>query len=71
MKIAIRIVEVSGGVFRASCPALPGCTAAGTSPDAAKQALAAAISGYLCSFDAATPRFELSEAGPGLSRLAC
>ena len=60
MKLAVKITEVADGHFRASCPALPGCVAAGESVDETRRRMALAVEGYIRSMNAAT-NWEISE----------
>ncbi len=60
MKLAVKITEVADGHFRASCPALPGCVAAGESVDETRRQMALAVEGYIRSMNAAT-NWEISE----------
>ena len=56
MKIAIKIAQQRNGVYRAWCPALPGCVVHGKSEQEMKPKIVEAVGGYLASFDAALPR---------------
>ena len=60
MKLAVKITELADGQFRASCPALPGCVAAGGSVDETRRQMALAVEGYIRSLNAAT-NWEISE----------
>jgi len=53
MKIAIRITQRGNGVYRASCPALPGCIVHGKSKEEMKPKIVGAVAGYLASLDVA------------------
>ena len=55
MRIVIEILEISAGVHRALCPALPGCAVVGSSAEDARSKMADAVVGYLASFDIAGP----------------
>lgn len=55
MKVAIRIDVKTTGVYRASCPALPGCVAFGRSHEEARQKIDQAVRGYLASLDVPVP----------------
>jgi len=56
MKVAIRIDLKTAGVYRASCPALPGCVVFGRSHEEARQKIDQAVRGYLASLDVPVPR---------------
>ena len=56
MKIAAKIVREQSGAYRASCPALPGCTVRAASYEEARAKLDEAVRGYLCSLDVALPK---------------
>jgi predicted RNase H-like HicB family nuclease len=69
MKIAVVIVELSPGMHKAHCPALPGCLVVGRSRQEALGRISNAVSGYLASFDATVPEqldLEILERGQGL-----
>lgn len=55
MQLAIKVERRSESNYRAWCPALPGCTATGTSTDDVRQKMDGNIRGYLASLDAAVP----------------
>ncbi|MHC4986048.1 MAG: type II toxin-antitoxin system HicB family antitoxin [Planctomycetota bacterium] len=47
LKLCIKIIHNEHGGFTALCPALPGCTATGQTPEEAREKLDEAIRGYL------------------------
>ena len=55
MKINIDILLEENGLYRASCPALPGCTTQGRTRAEAQETLQEALVGYLYSLDVAVP----------------
>ena len=56
MKLVIKIAEERAGVFRAWCPALPGCRASAPSREEARIRIREAVEGYLASLNVALPR---------------
>ena len=64
MKLTIVLNPTATGLYRATCSALPGCSAYGHSPEDATHAMRAAMQGYLASLDAVIPqRLELTILG--------
>ena len=64
MKLTITLNPTATGLYRATCSALPGCSAYGHSPEDATRAMRAAMQGYIASLDAAIPqRLELAIVG--------
>ncbi|MCK4276625.1 MAG: type II toxin-antitoxin system HicB family antitoxin [Phycisphaerae bacterium] len=60
MKLLIRISRQTDRIYRACCPALPGCIVYGRSKAEAMSKINDAVGGYLGSLDVALPR-ELNE----------
>lgn len=58
MKMAIKIIKLESGKFKAICPALPGCCAAGSTPEEAARKIESAILGYLASLNTPTLQIE-------------
>jgi predicted RNase H-like HicB family nuclease len=68
MKIVIAIAELSGGMHKAHCPALPGCMVLGRSRQEAVERMCGAVEGYLASFEATMPgKLELEILDQGTS----
>jgi predicted RNase H-like HicB family nuclease len=66
VKFVVTIVELSPGMHKAYCPALPGCMVIGSSPQEAAERISRAVAGYLASFDATAPEkldLEMCEQG--------
>lgn len=64
MKLTIILNPTATGLYRATCSALPGCSAYGRTRDDAIHAMRSAMHGYLASLDAAIPqRLELTIVG--------
>lgn len=59
MKLVVKTARNAQGIFRAWCPALPGCVVLGQSLPEVREKIRQAVVGYLCSLDVALPR-ELS-----------
>ncbi len=60
MKMPIRVRRVSSSAYRASCPALPGCSVEASSREEAVSKVRWAMRGYVASFDVPDPdRFDL------------
>ena len=55
MKIAIEVEELTAQMYRARCPALPGCVARGESLDAVTWEMDRAVRGYLASLEVPPP----------------
>ena len=55
MKIGVVIVELSPGMHKAHCPALPGCVVLGRTRQEAAERMSVAVAGYLASFDSVVP----------------
>ena len=55
MKIVVIIVELSSEMFKAHCPAMPGCLVLGGSRQEALDRMSKAVAGYVASFDATSP----------------
>jgi predicted RNase H-like HicB family nuclease len=59
MQIVVITVEVSPGIHKAHCPALPGCVVLAESREEALERLSNAVVGYFASLDATVPeKFE-------------
>jgi predicted RNase H-like HicB family nuclease len=59
MKMTIRICEKAEGNYRAWCPALPGCTVSGRSPEEAKRKIEEAVRSYLASMNATSGELQM------------
>ena len=55
MRITVEIGRSEHGGYRASCPALPGCTVLGQSHKDATDRINEAVRGYLASLNVALP----------------
>jgi len=55
MKLLIKISREESGVYRAWCPALPGCVAHGASRQEAGESIDEAVNGYLASLNVPIP----------------
>jgi len=55
MRVVISVVELSVDLYKANCPALPGCVVLARSRQEAAERMSQAVSGYLASFDVAVP----------------
>lgn len=55
MRIRIAVGRTSNGVFRASCPSLPGCTVEAATPETVQERMRRAILAYVCSLNATPP----------------
>lgn len=55
MKINVDITLEENGLYRATCPVLPGCTTVGHTRAEAQATLQEALLGYLYSLDVAVP----------------
>jgi len=55
MKLVVRTSRISNGLFRATCPALPGCVVFGRSVGEVKARIGQAVCGYLASLNAVVP----------------
>jgi len=56
MKIAIIIAELSPGIHKGRCPALPGCVVVGRTRQEVAERLPGAIASYLASLDSLVPK---------------
>ena len=55
MKLNVKIVRCSSGVYRAWCPALPGCIVTAMSEKGARQRIEEAVGGYLAKLEVNLP----------------
>ena len=55
MKIAIQIVEMASGAYRAQSRAMPGCVALGGTAEQARRKMLVEVHGYLSSMNVACP----------------
>ena len=55
MKIAVKVRQEQTGVYRAWCPALPGCTARGQTFEEVKAGMDKALRAYLSSLNVIVP----------------
>jgi predicted RNase H-like HicB family nuclease len=56
MQLVVRIADSTGGMYRAWCPALPGCAIYGNSRNEAQARIQQAVQGYVEHMDVALPR---------------
>ncbi len=56
MKLVVKMSRQANGMFRAWCPALPGCAVYGECKEEAQVRIRRAVEGYLASLDVALPR---------------
>lgn len=56
MKLVLKISPCPDSSYAAWCPALPDCAVRAATKEQAEQRIKEAVTGYLCSLDAALPR---------------